>query len=109
MNYLLYFVFCAVCIVSVSHSIWIKRYVRSAHPTLWARFGFSGNGWWVPASKEEKGVESDLSFWGYLSSHGSELNDKSLNRMLRTRRVLHVIGAFLFVVAIFAFAVRERA
>jgi hypothetical protein len=103
MEYALYFVFCAVCIGSVLHSIRIKRDIRASHPKLWTRFRFSGNGCWAPASREAQELKSDLNFWSHLSAHGSELNDAVLNRMLRTRRILHALGALLSVAVILVF------
>ena len=103
MEYALYFVFCAVCIGSVLQSIRIKRYIRESHPKLWTRFRFYGNGWWAQASREAQELKSDLNFWGHLAAHGSELNDAALNRMLRTRRILHALGALLLVAIILAF------
>jgi hypothetical protein len=103
MEYALYFVFCAVCIGSVLYSIRIKRYIRASHPKLWTRFRFFGNGWWAPASREAQELKSDLNFWGHLATHGSELNDATLNRMLRTRRILHALGALLLIAVILTF------
>jgi hypothetical protein len=99
MDYALYFVFCAVCVGNFLHSIRIKRYIRVTHPKLWNQFGFSGNGWWVPASKEAGELRSDLDLWSHLSAHSSKLHDTALDRMLKTHKILHALGALLFVAA----------
>jgi hypothetical protein len=92
-----YILFCATCIGNVVQSIRIKQYIRETHPQFWARFDFTGNGWWVPALREADQLRSDRHFWSQLASCENDLNDASLKLMLRIRRVLQILGALLLV------------
>jgi hypothetical protein len=98
MNIGLYATLCAICIASVWHGIRLTIYFRNTYPAIWAKFGFSGNGWWSRAEDEGKDLEGQRAFLKFMLSPARRaLQDAYLNRMLSIGLTLSVVGVFLFV------------
>ena len=101
-----YYVFCALCVLNILQWFRIKRFVRSNHPKLWKRFGFWGNPWYVPGSREKQEDDANRSLRIYLFKNHHQLNDPTLAKMVRIQTLLIRLVFLLIIVLISgAFAV----
>ncbi|MDB5801425.1 MAG: hypothetical protein JWL63_2364 [Rhodocyclales bacterium] len=94
-------VFSFVCIAAALQGVMTTRYVRDNYPSIWARFKFSGNGWWVEAKDEAPELEARKQYKSFLKSKERvRLQDIRLNKMIAVHRVLNYLGAVLFIATV---------